>query len=446
MTQTLPALQGVQSKSYVQIACSMFRAQTLLASMGAEVATVVHGDRGCGNIFKDHGVDARDQRFFSTMLSETDIVYGGERKLRAAIRQAAGDGARMVFVLGTCPSQLIGDDVAGICRVESDLLGVPVVPLDTMGMRWTNLFQVYEWIVGALVDRVMEQQERRARRINYVGYGMPHDSRPGRNLSALRDLLGAIGVEVGCVLPSGATLEEVRRAPDASLNVCRTRNFGEVAVQRMRDRFGTPWISPPTPIGVRHTGRFLREVAGALGIGAEAETTIVRLERGARGRIDDARAGIGRTLRAALQFFPECGNASVGNAYDVSSDVTMLADAGFEVTLYCLARPEMRDEIDAYVESALAEERVGVHVIYYAWPEALPKALERGRYDLALAPMSDMKYFRAAGYPTLEVPVRDGQKQPILGFDAAVMLTLDYLRAADSRFHAKYATYVRDAG
>lgn len=214
----------------------------------------------------------------------------------------------------------------------------------------------------------------------------------------------------------------------------------------MQQKLGTPWIAPPPPIGVRFAARFLREVADAIGIATEAAPAIAQLESDARARIETARNAIRRPLQAALQFFPECGNASVGNRFDVAADVAMLADAGFDVTLFCLARPEIRDEIDAYLEQALGEEGLSARVVYYSWPEALPQALERRKYDLCLAPISDKKYFRAAGYPTLEVPVRDGAKQPGYGFDAAVMLSLDYLRAADSRFHARYGAYVRDPG
>jgi nitrogenase molybdenum-iron protein alpha/beta subunit len=442
---TLPDLPGVETTSYVQIACSMFRAQTILQSMGPDVAYVVHGDRGCGNIFKAHGQDAGGLRAFTTYLGEGDMVYGGETRLRAAIRQAAREGAKLVFVLSTCPSQLIGDDAGGIAAAESESLGIPVVALETMGMRWTNLFQVYGWVLEALV-RAMPPADPIPRSVVFVGYGAPSDARPGRNLAALRDLLGTIGVDLVATLPAGSSFEDLRRASSAALAVCRTRELGLAGARAMQARFGTPWIAPPPPIGVRFAARFLREVADALGIATEAAPTIARLEADARARIDEARNRIRRPLHAALQFFPECGNASVGNRFDVAADVAMLADAGFDVTLFCLARPEIRDEIDLYLEAALGEEGLSARVIYYAWPEALPEALVRRRYDVCLAPISDRKYFRAAGYPTLEVPVRDGAKQPAYGFDAAVMLSVDLLRAADSRFFARYGAFMHDAG
>ncbi len=57
-----------------------------------------------------------------TDVKETDIVFGAEKKLATAIREAMPSSSGGISVFCTCPIGLIGDDIESVCRkAEEDL-------------------------------------------------------------------------------------------------------------------------------------------------------------------------------------------------------------------------------------------------------------------------------------------------------------------------------------
>ncbi len=120
---------------------------TLLLETQGSFAVVVHGDADCINPFlkvfphrlaPDVGrVQLASDRFYSTGMAENEVISGGGReRLLACIRSAvAQQTPEIVFVLGTCLSEMIGEDIERVCALAQAECGVPVVPLRTGGLR-----------------------------------------------------------------------------------------------------------------------------------------------------------------------------------------------------------------------------------------------------------------------------------------------------------------------
>ncbi|HHW14806.1 MAG TPA: nitrogenase molybdenum-iron protein subunit alpha, partial [Firmicutes bacterium] len=88
-----------------------------------DVVHLVHGPIGCAYYTWDTRPHIADQDFhlkycFSTDLRESDVVFGGEKRLEKAIREAAAafPEAKAVFVYATCAVGLIGDDLKAVAR------------------------------------------------------------------------------------------------------------------------------------------------------------------------------------------------------------------------------------------------------------------------------------------------------------------------------------------
>jgi nitrogenase molybdenum-iron protein alpha chain len=65
---------------------------------------------------------------FSTDMQESDIVFGGEKKLMKAIDEAVeAFSPRAITIESTCPVGLIGDDVHAIARQAEEKHGIPVL-------------------------------------------------------------------------------------------------------------------------------------------------------------------------------------------------------------------------------------------------------------------------------------------------------------------------------
>ena len=73
---------------------------------------------------------------FSTNLSETDVILGGEEKLARALDEAVERyRPKAVAVCATCPVGLIGDDIQQVAREAAERHGIDVLPLSCEGFK-----------------------------------------------------------------------------------------------------------------------------------------------------------------------------------------------------------------------------------------------------------------------------------------------------------------------
>src|SRR5512136_2436037 len=106
-----------------------------------DVIHLVHGPIACaGNSWDNRGARSSGsqlyRRGFTTELSQNDVVFGGEKKLEAAIVDLAAryrGEARAVFVYATCVSAMTGDDVEAVCRAAAREVTIPVIPVNAPG-------------------------------------------------------------------------------------------------------------------------------------------------------------------------------------------------------------------------------------------------------------------------------------------------------------------------
>jgi len=81
------------------------------------------------------------------------------------------------------------------------------------------------------------------------------------NVESLRRSLASVGIDVNCVLPLGASPDDVRRIGRAWVNVGLAHELAQPTLEYLRERFGTPYARE-LPYGEAGTTRFLRELCG----------------------------------------------------------------------------------------------------------------------------------------------------------------------------------------
>jgi nitrogenase molybdenum-cofactor synthesis protein NifE len=272
-------------------------------------AILVHGPRGCvyhiNYILGMRG--DRPSRISTTSLDEHDVVFGAERKLVEAIETLDRDlSPDVIFVLSCCASGIIGEDVEGASREARTR--ARVVSLSGGGFEGDHRTGTREALARLAEVLVRPDTEVIPRSVNLIGL-----LRSGPDLTELKRLLAAEGIQVTGVLTAGAALPDLEGLGRAALNVVLCETTGQDAAVVLERRCGTPWIAVEFPIGEEGTRRFLAQVAAALGAGGEPTPSRVPERKGRRRKPARRVAIVGGPTRAVAvaRFLREAGNPPV---------------------------------------------------------------------------------------------------------------------------------------
>ncbi len=107
----------------------------------ADALHLVHGPIGCAVYTWDiRGALSSGPELhrmsFSTDLQEMDVIFGGEKKLEAALDELIDRHApKAAFVYSTCIVGIIGDDLEAVCRKMSEKKASPSFLLCPKGLK-----------------------------------------------------------------------------------------------------------------------------------------------------------------------------------------------------------------------------------------------------------------------------------------------------------------------
>jgi nitrogenase molybdenum-cofactor synthesis protein NifE len=247
---------------------------------------LVHGPIACaGNSWDNRGARSSGsqlyRRGFTTELSQNDVVFGGEKKLEAAIvdlaARYAGE-AKAVFVYATCVSAMTGDDLEATCRRAAARVAVPVIPVNTPGFVGDK--NIGNRLAGELLlDHVIGTAEPETLTdydVNLIGeYNIAGD------LWGMLPLFERLGIRILSCISGDAKFEDLRYAHRARLNVIICSKSLTNMARKMKKRFGIPYLEESF-YGLTDTAKALRDIAAALdeARGVPGDTTMRdRVER-----------------------------------------------------------------------------------------------------------------------------------------------------------------------
>ena len=209
----------------------------------------------------------RQSRVPCTYLDGADFVYGTAEKVEAALRYF-GEKFRfdLLVIVDSPGASLIGDELKELAkRILPDK---PVAVLESPGYS-EHFSDGYDRAIAALLRQLpafSPRKERRGKpRVNLLGLSIWQRYWEG-DLEELRRLLALCGIDVGCCLCAGCTMEEVRALPDADLNLLIYPEMGRDTAAFLEERFGTPcYIFDGPPVGYAATEKAFREICARLG-------------------------------------------------------------------------------------------------------------------------------------------------------------------------------------
>ena len=226
---------------------------------------IVHGPIGCASYTWDirGSLSSGDEGYrnsYSTDLRETDVIFGGEKKLTAAIDEVmARHSPRVIFIYATCIVGVIGDDIDAICRNAEEKYQIRVIPVKSPGFSGTKKTG-YKMACNAIMNLITPSiLPEKTADVNILG-----DFNLAGEMWIIKNYLRKIGVSVAANITGDARVADLKNAPAAKLNLVQCAGSMTYLAKQMEEAFAIPFIKISF-FGVTDTSDSLLRIAYATG-------------------------------------------------------------------------------------------------------------------------------------------------------------------------------------
>jgi nitrogenase molybdenum-iron protein alpha chain len=232
-----------------------------------DMVHIVHGPVGCSyyawntrrNKAKVKGDEKNFLNYcFTTDMQESDIVFGGEKKLAQAIKEAVEIfQPAAITISATCPVGLIGDDIHAIAAEAEKEYGIQVLAFDCEGYKGVSQSAGHHIANNILMRDVIGKGDKEAGKFSVNVMGEYNIGGDGWEISRI---LNKIGYEIVSVMTGDGTYEELKNAHKANLNIVQCHRSINYIAEMVEIKYGTPWLKVNF-IGVQSTIDSLRNMA-----------------------------------------------------------------------------------------------------------------------------------------------------------------------------------------
>lgn len=248
-----------------QRACVYCGARVVLNPI-TDAVHLVHGPIGCASYTWDirGSLTSGSELFrssFSTNLQEEDIIFGGERKLAQCIDELVERyHPGLLLVYSTCIVGVIGDDLEAVCKAASRRHGIEVYPVQSSGFSG-NKSDGYRAACNVLMKLIESGPGKPVQdgSINYLG-----DFNLAGEAWIISDYLRRAGVKMNVVFTGDSSLEKIKQAGRASLNIVQCAGSMGYMARLMEQVYGMPHMQVSF-LGLEDTAESLRRVAAYTG-------------------------------------------------------------------------------------------------------------------------------------------------------------------------------------
>ncbi|MBI5578061.1 MAG: nitrogenase iron-molybdenum cofactor biosynthesis protein NifE [Deltaproteobacteria bacterium] len=210
----------------------------------ADALHLVHGPIGCAAYTWDiRGALSSGPELhrlsFSTDLRERDVIFGGERKLAAALEELVQrHRPKAAFVYSTCIVGLIGDDLKAVCRAAAARTGIPVIAVQSEGFKG-NKRAGYLAACKAMFELVGTGDTAG---IDPASVNIFGDFNLAGETWIIRDYLRRMGVEVVANVTGDGRVDDIRRCHGAALNLVQCSGATLELARMMQEKYGTSYL------------------------------------------------------------------------------------------------------------------------------------------------------------------------------------------------------------
>lgn len=205
---------------------------------------VMHDASGCNSTYTTHDEPRwydMDSMIFISAVSEMEAVMGDDEKLIGDLVSTAEElQPAFIAVTGAPIPYMIGTDLDAVARITEQRTGIPCFGFFVNGMQHytVGISLALEAVVQRFCIRKIEKTE--ALSVNIIG-ATPLDFSLNGSVQSMEEWIREHGMEPGVCMAMGSTLEEVKQAGKAHVNL--VVSFGGLAAaKRLETLFGTPYV------------------------------------------------------------------------------------------------------------------------------------------------------------------------------------------------------------
>jgi nitrogenase molybdenum-iron protein alpha chain len=253
-----------------QRGCTYAGCKGVILGPTRDVVNIVHGPIGCSfyawltrrnQTAPPTDADANFITYsFSTDMQDSNIVFGGETKLKQAIQEAYDEfNPHSIAVFSTCPVGLIGDDVHAASREMKEKLGINVFGFSCEGYRGVSQSaghhiannKIFSNVVG--IDDVTEPTGKF--KMNMLG-----EYNIGGDAFVLEEYFKEMGINLVASFSGNSTIESYEYSHKVDLNIVMCHRSINYIAEMMEKKYGIPWFKVNF-IGAKATAKSLLKMA-----------------------------------------------------------------------------------------------------------------------------------------------------------------------------------------
>lgn len=245
-----------------------------------DACILLHSPQGChgliGAALSSQQVDFSEAHVLSSKLCETEIVYGGEERLKETIRDAEAYGMPYLFILSACGPEVVGDDITAVSELMAPESSAQILPIECAGFRG-NEYRGIDLALEKLLNFAACDGAEKVR--NSVALIAPHASANPNwpaDLAWVREVLDQMGVTVVSVLTHMQNMAEIAQTPSAETSLLLSHDAGARIADLLADQYEVEPICQdiPLPIGLSNTKRWLKTLGERFGAEGVAQRRI----------------------------------------------------------------------------------------------------------------------------------------------------------------------------
>jgi len=234
-----------------------------------DIINLVHGPVGCSFYAwltrrnQTRPPTDQDENFmtycFTTDMQDENIVFGGEKKLRAAVQEAYDlFHPKAIGIFSTCPVGLIGDDVHAVAKEMKEKLGINIFGFSCEGYKGVSQSAGHHIANNQLFKHVVGTNETprpEKFKINLLG-----EYNIGGDAFEIDELFKRCGFELVATFSGNSTYGSFANSHTADLNMVMCHRSINYVAEMMEKKYGIPWIKVSF-VSANGTAKSLRKMA-----------------------------------------------------------------------------------------------------------------------------------------------------------------------------------------